>query len=98
MLTRQDKENIVAELSEALKASPAAVIADFKGVTANDMVALKRELRENGGTFQVIKKTLLALALKENNIELDPKSIDGQIAISVSPDEVTSAKILDKIH
>lgn len=97
MLTRKDKEEIVTKLSDALKDAPAAVIADFKGVNANDMVALKRELRESGGTFQVIKKTLLSLALKNNKIELDPKSLDGQIAVSISADEVTSAKILDNL-
>jgi len=40
---------------------------------------------------------LLALALKNNDIEIDPKALDGQIAISVSRDEVTSAKILDQL-
>lgn len=94
MLTRQQKEEIVAKLSEELKSSPACVLADFKGLSANDMVALKRQLRQSGSTFQVVKKKLLAIAFKNNNLEIDPKSLDGQIAISVSPDEVTSAKII----
>ena len=94
MLTRQQKEEIVAKLSAELKVSPACVLADFKGLNANDMVALKRQLRESGSTFQIIKKKLLAIALKNNNIEIDPKSLDGQIAVSVSSDEVTSAKII----
>jgi large subunit ribosomal protein L10 len=94
MLTRQQKEAIVAQLSEEIKSSPACVLADFKGLSANDMVVLKRDLRESGSTFQVIKKKLLAIALKNNDIEIDPKAIDGQIAVSVSSDEVTSAKII----
>ncbi len=94
MLTRQQKEEIVAKLSAELKNSPACVLTDFKGLNANDMVALKRQLRESGSTFQIIKKKLLAIALKNNNIEIDPKSLDGQIAVSVSSDEVTSAKII----
>ncbi len=97
MLTRQQKEEIVTKLTEELKESPAAVFADFKGLEANDMVSLKRELREAGSTFQIIKKTLLSIALKNNGIDLDPKTLDGQIAVSVSADEITSAKILDKI-
>jgi len=97
MLTRQQKEEIVTKLSAELKDSPAAVFADFKGLGSNDMVAVKRELREAGSSFQIIKKKLLALALKNNDIELDPKSLDGQIAVAVSPDEVTSAKLIAKI-
>ena len=45
----------------------------------------------------MIKKSLLAIALKNNDIELDPKSLDGQIAVAVSPDEVTSAKLVAKL-
>ncbi len=97
MLTRQDKEKIVEKLTEEIKNSPACVFAGFKGVCANDMVSLKRELRESGSTFQIIRKTLLSIALKNNNINLNPKDLDGQIAVSISQDEITSAKILDKI-
>jgi large subunit ribosomal protein L10 len=94
MLTRQQKEEIVEKLSAEIKEAPACVLADFKGFGANDMVVLKRELRNTGSTFQIIKKKLLAIALKNNGIDLDVKAIDGQIAISVSADEVSSAKII----
>lgn len=94
MLTKQQKKEIVKKLSEEVKNSPACVFADFKGFEANDMVVLKRELRNSGSTFQIIKKKLLSIALKNNDIDLDPKSIDGQIAISVSKDEVNAAKII----
>jgi large subunit ribosomal protein L10 len=94
MLTRQQKEEIVDKLTKEIKESPACVFADFKGLSANDMVILKRTLRESGSTFQVIKKKLLAIALKNNGIEIDPKELNGQIAISVSSDEVSSAKII----
>ncbi len=97
MLTRKDKEQIVEKLTEEIKNSPACVFAGFKGVSANEMVSLKRELRENGSTFHIIRKTLLSIALKNNGIDVDPKDIEGQIAVSVSKDEITSAKILDKL-
>ncbi len=97
MLTRSQKEEIVQKLTKELETAPAAVFADFKGLGANDMVKVKKELRESGSTFQIIKKKLLAIALKNNNIDLDTKSLDGQVAISVSADEVTSAKLIAKI-
>lgn len=97
MLTRSQKEEIVQKLTKELETAPAAVFADFKGLGANDMVKVKKELRESRSTFQIIKKKLLAIALKNNNIDLDTKSLDGQVAISVSADEVTSAKLIAKI-
>jgi large subunit ribosomal protein L10 len=94
MLTRQQKEEIVAKLADEIKKAPACVLADFKGLSANDMVELKKELRESNSTFQVVKKKLLAIALKNSGIDIDVKDYKGQIAISVSSDEVSSAKII----
>ncbi len=94
MLTRQQKEEIVAKLTDEIKEAPSCVLADFKGLSANDMVELKQKLRSGGSTFQVIKKKLLAIALANNGIEINPKDYEGQIAISVSEDEVTSAKLI----
>lgn len=94
MLTRQQKEEIVANLTEEIKAAPACVLADFKGYGANDMVTLKKEMRTEGAKFQVIKKSLLAIALKNNKIDADVNDFDGQIAIAVSQDETSAAKII----
>lgn len=94
MLTRQQKQEIVEKLTEEIKNSPACVFADFKGFEANDMVVLKRDLRNSGSTFQVVKKKLLAIALKNNGIDFDLKKMEGQIAISISGDEVSAAKII----
>jgi len=94
MLSRQQKEEIVAKLTTEIKESPSCIFADFKGLSANDMVELKTKLRESGSTFQVIKKKLLAIALKNNDIEVDPEELEGQIAVSISSDEVASAKLI----
>jgi len=96
MLTRQQKEEIVANLTEEIKSAPACVLVDFKGYGANDMVALKKEMRTEGAKFQVIKKKLLAIALKNNKIDTDIKNFDGQIAIAISQDETSAAKIIHK--
>ncbi len=96
MLTRQQKEEIVEKLSAEIKEAPSCVLADFKGLNANDMVELKRNLRNEGSTFQIIKKKLLAIAFKNNGIEINPKDYEGQIAISISKDEITSAKFIHK--
>ncbi len=97
MLTRQQKEEIVTNLTEEIKDAPACVLVDFKGFGANDMVSLKKEMRTEGAKFQVIKKTLLAIALKNNEIDTDVNDFDGQIAIAVSQDETSAAKIIHKV-
>jgi large subunit ribosomal protein L10 len=97
MQTRQQKEQLVKELAEKIKGSKAAVFSDFKGLTVKNLTDLRRELREKGVDFQVLKKTLITIALKDAGIEMDAKKLSGQIAVAVSAgDEVEAAKIIAK--
>ncbi|MDR3559528.1 MAG: 50S ribosomal protein L10 [Candidatus Pacebacteria bacterium] len=97
MQTRQQKEQLVKDLAEKIKSSKATVFSDFKGLTVKNMTALRRELGEKGIDFQVFKKTLITIALKDAGIEMDAKKLEGQIAVAVSSgDEVEAAKIIAK--
>jgi large subunit ribosomal protein L10 len=98
MQTRQQKEQLVKDLAEKIKNSKATVFSDFKGLNMKDMTTLRGELREKGVDFQVLKKTLLSIALKDAGIEVDVKKLEGQIAVAVSSnDEVEAAKIIAKL-
>jgi large subunit ribosomal protein L10 len=98
MQTRQQKEQLVKDLAEKIKNSKATVFSDFKGLNMKDMTVLRGELREKGVDFQVLKKTLLSIALKDAGIEVDVKKLEGQIAVAVSSnDEVEAAKIIAKL-
>lgn len=97
MQTKNQKEVIISELTEKLKSSKAVVFSDFKGLTMKNMVALRKELRTEGISLKVVKKTLINIALKEAGIEADVLKMEGQIAVAVSPkDEVAAAKIMSK--
>ncbi len=97
MLRRNQKEEIVKGLSEELKNSKAAVFTDYRGLKSSEMNALKKELKKEGTNLSVVKKSLIALSLKNAEIDLDVDSMEGQLAVTVSSeDEVVSAKILSK--
>jgi large subunit ribosomal protein L10 len=96
--TKKQKEVIVKELADKLKNSKAVVFSDFKGLMVKDMSALRRELRAEGVSFDVVKKTLINIALKDAKIPVDVKKFEGQVAIAVSGgDEVAAAKIIAKL-
>ena len=96
--TKQQKEELIKELVEKLKASKAVVFSDYKGLEVKDMTVLRKELRVAGVELQVLKKTLINIALKDAGIEMDAKKLEGQIAIAVSSkDEVAAAKIIAKM-
>lgn len=58
-LNLEDKQAIVAEVSEAAKGALSAVVADSRGVTAVKMDALRKQGREAGVYMRVVRNTLL---------------------------------------
>jgi len=97
MLTRSQKEEVVKDLTEKIKASKSIVFADYSGVKTNDINELKSRLKKEGTNLRVIKKKLVNLSLKNAKIEVDIKSLPGQLAITISDnDEVAPARVLSK--
>ena len=94
MQTRQVKETLVAELVEKIKSSKAVVYANYKGVTVKDLTGMRKELAKSGSSWQVMKKTLLNIALKEAGVEGNVRELPGQIGVAFSADEVAAAKTL----
>lgn len=93
MLTRGQKETLVSEMSEEAKRAKSAVFVDYRGLNVFDTQALKKKLREVGGTFRVVKKTLLTRIGQSVGIIIDEKMLDGQIAVVFSQnDEVSAVK------
>lgn len=93
--TKIQKQVISRDLSEKIKRSKSIIFAGFNAFGVKDNENLRDQLGKENGEYYVAKKTLLNLALKENNIDVDTKSLDGKVAAIFSyEDEVASAKIL----
>lgn len=94
MQTKLQKQTLVAEVTKKIKGSKALVFANFKGVSVKNISFVRKELMLNGSGWQVLKKTLLNIALKDAGVSVDVRKLDGQIGIAFSQDEVTAAKVL----
>lgn len=93
----EEKKQEVSELAEKLKAARTGVIVNYKGITVAEDTKLRKELRESGSHYKVIKNTLLRLALKEAGIVGLDGVLEGTTAIAVhTEDYVAPAKILEK--
>lgn len=91
------KKQQVVEIAESIKGACAGVIVDYKGISVLDDTALRKELREAGVQYKVVKNTLLKLALDGSGIEGLDSVLEGTTAIAVSADDYTaSARILAK--
>ena len=53
------KQAIVAELTEKVRKATAGVIVDYKGITVEEDTALRKECRENGVDYAVVKNTMV---------------------------------------
>lgn len=93
----EQKQQVVAELSERLSKSIAGVIVDYRGISVTDDTKLRKELREAGVDYTVVKNTLLKLAIKDTSLEGLGEVLDGTTAIATSSEDyVAAARILSK--
>ena len=93
----EQKKQAVAALAEDLKNSCAGVIVNYSGISVADDTKLRKELREAGVKYSVVKNTLLKLAAKEAEIEIPEEVLNGTTAIATSADDyVAAARILSK--
>ncbi len=93
----EQKKQTVAELSEKMRNAVAGVVVDYKGITVADDTKLRKELREAGVEYAVVKNTMLRFAAKEVGYEALESVLEGTTAIAMSDsDQVAAAKILTK--
>lgn len=95
-VTKQKKEEIIAELTDLFKNSKSVVFANNHGISVKDAQTLRRSLRDNDSTFKVAKKTLIKLAAKEAGFdEIPEEALEGQVGVAFSMgDEIAAAKAL----
>ncbi len=97
-ITRSKKKEQLAALIEKFKEAQGVAFAKFDKLGVEEAQVIRRELRENGMSYTVIKKTLIALAAKEAKLaEFDSDSLEGSVAVIVSPeDAVMPAQFIKK--
>ena len=87
----EQKQQVVSALSEKLKSAITGVVVDYKGTSVAHDTALRKELRENGVDYFVVKNTLLARAIEGTDLA-DMKSVlEGTTAIALSNEDYTAA-------
>ena len=91
------RQAYVKELEEKLKNSVAGVVVDYKGISVADDTKLRRELREAGVEYAVVKNTMLRFAIAGLGYTEMEKVLEGSTAVAISKeDPIAAAKILGK--
>ncbi len=80
-ITKERKEELVAQYGEWLKSSQATILAEYSGLSMKDVDALRAKIREAGGEFHIVKNTLGKLAFEKAGFDLPENFFTGSTAI-----------------
>ena len=91
------KQQQVAEIKEKVANAVAGVLVDYSGISVADDTKLRKELREAGVNYVVVKNTLLRKAIEGSDLSEMDSFLNGTTAIATSSDDhVAAARILSK--
>jgi large subunit ribosomal protein L10 len=91
-MARPDKVTAVAEITDRFRASNAAVLTEYRGLTVAQLTTLRKSLAANA-TYAVVKNTLTSIAAKQAGITVLDGDLSGPTAIAfVTGDPVEAAK------
>lgn len=80
--TREQKKEILSRLQSALDNTTSAVFVHFTGIPVSDEGEMRGELRKEGVSYFVAKKTLIRRALDGAKLEGETPELEGEVAVA----------------
>lgn len=96
-LTKDKKNEVVAEVSQLLADSKMTVVAAYQGTPVKAMQNLRRSGRDNGTTLKVVKNRLVIKAIQSTDgvKDVDTSALNGMLLYAFNgSDEVAPAQTL----
>jgi large subunit ribosomal protein L10 len=96
-MQKTEKEQVVAELTEQLRAVESLIVADYRGLTNSQLEALRAKLRPHGARLTIVKNTLTRRAAEAAGAEALLALLEGPTALAfveAEGDAVAVAKAL----
>ena len=96
-MKKEDKERVVEELTERLRAADTLIVADYRGLTMTQIDDLRGRLLEHGARLSVVKNTLTRRAAEAAGVDALLALLEGPSAIAfieTDGDAVAVAKAL----
>jgi len=95
-LNFEQKQAVVAEVAEVASKALAAVAAEYRGLTVEEMTELRVKAREGGVFVKVAKNTLVRRAVEGTDYECMQDSLTGPLLLAFSMDDPGAAARLVK--
>ena len=81
-MQKEDKQKVVADLTDRLKSSETLIVADYRGLTMPQIDDLRSELLKHGAKFTVVKNTLTRRAAEAAGADALLALLEGPTAIA----------------
>jgi large subunit ribosomal protein L10 len=99
-LTKNEKNDVVSEVSDLLSSSKMTVVTQYQGTTVKALQDLRRQARDNGTKVKVVKNRLVIKALQQNKDlkDVDVSALEGMLLYAFNAeDEVAPAQVIAKL-
>ena len=83
-ITKQQKEELVEQYKKWLEESDGLILTHYHRLSVKDISDLRRDIRESGGEFHIIKNTLAKIAFEESGREWKEDVFNGPTALGIS--------------
>ena len=94
-MQREDKVQVVDELSQVLSECSVGILTDYRGLTTAEVTSLRRSLRGSEIKYRVVKNTLARFAAEKAGKNELASFFEGPVAIAFGYGDIVSpAKIL----
>jgi len=90
-VSKQKKQETIAELKEMLGHGQVVILSDYRGLTAAQMSQLRNKLRPMGSKMLVAKNTLVLKSLEELGLPQPENLLQGPTALSIISGEIGPA-------
>jgi large subunit ribosomal protein L10 len=90
-LNFEQKKAVVAEVADAASKALAAVAAEYRGLTVEEMTELRAKAREDGVFLKVAKNTLVHRAVEGTEYECMQESLTGPLLFAFSMEDPGAA-------
>ena len=91
MLTKEQKEAIVAEVAIVARSAHSAIAAEYRVLSVEQMTKLRHDARNAGVYLRVVKNTLARRALTDTGYACMSESLVGPLVLAFSKEEPASA-------
>lgn len=90
-LSLADKKQVVSEVAAVAQSAHSAVAAEYRGLTVEEMTALRVKAREGGVYLRVVKNTLARRAFEGTEFECMSDQLVGPLVLALSQEDPGSA-------